>query len=67
MTEVVSLFEVTNFKTGEQFEEEIIGAGQEAIKFLREDYPKYSKFVLRGFSINDKFQPINLRTFNKVK
>lgn len=67
MTEVVSVFEVTEFKTGEQYEEGIIGSGQEAIEFLRKNYPRYSKFVLKGFDIGDKFQPVNLRTYNKVK
>jgi hypothetical protein len=65
--EVVSVFEVTDSKTGEQFVEPIIGMGQEAIGFLRKDYPRYSKFVLKGFEIEGDFQAVNLRTYNKVK
>ena len=44
--EIVSIFTVTELKTGKQIEEAIIGCGQEAIRYLRKQYPKFTKFVL---------------------
>ena len=66
MKEVVSVFTVTNFKTGEQFEEFINGSGQQACKNVRElknnngerVYPKFSKFVLEGWEIDGNFFPL---------
>lgn len=59
--ELVSIYTVTDFKTGKQFEEAPIGAGQEAINSLRKEYPRFTKFVLEGFEINGKFVPLNLK------
>lgn len=59
--EVVSIFTVTNYKTGEQIEEAIIGDlydTQMAIKAVRSLYPRHTKFVLDGFEINGKFVPL---------
>lgn len=62
--EIISNFTVTDFKTGKQYQEAIEGFGQEAIKFLRKEYPKFTKFVLDGFEINGTFRKLDLRTFN---
>lgn len=59
-----TIFTVTDFQTNEVFEEAIEGTADEAVAFLRKEYPKYSKFVLQGFEINDKFIPVNLQTDN---
>lgn len=65
--EIISNFTVTDFKTGKQFHEAIEGSGQEAIEFLRKEYPKFTKFVLNGFEIEGKFKKLDLRTFNNSK
>lgn len=59
--EIVSIFTVTELKTGKQIEEAIIGCGQEAIRYLRKQYPKFTKFVLDGFEIDDQFFPLQLK------
>lgn len=59
--EIVSIFTVTELKTGKQIEEAIIGCGQEAIRYLRKQYPKFTKFVLDGFEIDGQFFPLQLK------
>ena len=58
--EIVSIFTVTELKTGKQIEEAIIGCGQEAIRYLRKQYPRFTKFVLDGFEIDGVFYPLSL-------
>lgn len=73
--ELLSLWTVTDFKTGKVYDEEIVGAGEGAIRFLRKEYPKFSKFVLDGFKITtqEKDGPktvtkkVNLRTYNNIR
>lgn len=69
--ELLSLWTVTDFKTGKQYDEEIVGAGEPAIKFLRKEYPKFSKFVLEGFKITTDgktiYKRVNLRTYNNIR
>lgn len=65
--EIISNFTVTDFKTGEQFEEAIEGFGQDAIAYLRGQYPRYSKFVLTGFEVDGAFKKLNLQTYNTSK
>jgi hypothetical protein len=62
-----TIFTVTDHQTNEVFEEAIEGDVNEAIDFLRKEYPKYSKIVLRGFEINEKFVPVSLETDNIAK
>jgi polysaccharide pyruvyl transferase WcaK-like protein len=62
-----TIFTVTDFNTNEVFEEAIEGDVNEAIEFLRKEYPRYSKIVLRGFEIDDKFIPLDLETDNLSK
>ena len=59
--EIVSIFTVTELKTGKQIEEAIIGCGQDAIRYLRKQYPKFTKFVLDGFEIDGQFFPLQLK------
>ncbi len=59
--EIISIFTVTVFKTGKQMEEAIIGDGQTAIRYLRKQYPRYTKFVLDGFEIDGAFYPLKLK------
>lgn len=64
LPEVVSIFTVTDYKTGKQVEEAIIGElfdGQAAIKSVRKLYPRHTKFVLDGFEINGKFVPLYIK------
>ena len=37
----------------------IEGYGQEAMKELRKEYSRFTKFVLEGFEINEKLNQIN--------
>lgn len=50
---VSSVFTVTSYKTGKQLEEVIEGSGEGAIKYLRSLYPRFTKFVLEGFEIEE--------------
>ena len=53
--EIVTIFTVTDYKTGKQMEEAIIGSGEEAMKAVRSLYPRHTKFVLDGFEIDGTF------------
>lgn len=59
--EIVSIFRVVDHKTKEVFKEAIGGYGQDAIKWLRGDYPRFSRFILKGFEIYGKFVPLKIR------
>jgi len=59
--EIASVFRVVDYKTKEKFEEIIEGCGEDAISFLRKEYPKFSRFVLLGFEINGDFVPLMIR------
>lgn len=65
--EIVSIFEVTEYKAGnairEVFEEAIHGIGQDPIKYLRTKYHKLSHFVLKGFEINGEFKELYIKGF----
>ena len=65
--EIVSIFEVREYKSKDKYREFIEGYGQEAISFIRKEYPKFTKFVLKGFEVNGKFIPLNLKTWNNVR
>lgn len=56
--EILSMYDVYVAKTGEVYEEAIEGCGQEAIEYLRKEYPRWSRFVLTGFEINGEFKPL---------
>ena len=56
--EIVSVFTVTDFRSGKQYTEFINGAGQEAVKYLRKQYPRFTKFVLEGFEIDGQFKRV---------
>ncbi len=60
--EIVTIFTVTNFRTGKQYEEAIVGSGQQAAKEVRKLYPRHTKFVLEGFEIDGEFKPLKLKT-----
>ena len=59
--EIVSVYEVTDFKTGKMERVSITGDGEATARFIRSKYPKLSKFVLEGFEINGNFVPLKLR------
>lgn len=59
--EISSIFTVTDYKSGASVEEEITGSGLGAIRFLRKQYPRFTKFVLNGFVVNGVFKKLNLR------
>lgn len=62
-----TIFAVTDYETNETFEEAIEGDVNEAIDFLRKEYPKYSKIVIKGFELDEKFLPIDLETDNVAR
>lgn len=62
-----TIFTVTDYNTNEVFEEAIEGDVNEAIDFLRNEYPKFSKIVLKGFEIEDQFIPLDLETDNLAR
>ena len=57
---IVSVYEVTDYKTGKRERVFIGGEGQGVIRVLRLDYPRFTKFVLEGFEINGTF--VELKT-----
>lgn len=59
--DVVSVFEVTDFRTGKMWREFAHGAGQLPISELRKQYPRFTKFVLEGFELNGTFVHLKLR------
>jgi len=59
--EITSVYTVTDYKTGKQEEEFILGDGQAAAKAVMAKYPRFTKFVLDGFEINGKFVPLRLK------
>ena len=59
--EIVSVYEVTDFKTGKVWREYPSGYGQKTINFLRKEYPRFTKFVLEGFEIDGTFVALKLR------
>lgn len=61
------VFVVTDYETNEVFEEVIEGNANDAVEFLRKEYPKYSKFVLKGFETEGNFIPVDLETDNIAK
>jgi hypothetical protein len=67
MNEFISVFKVTDFFSKKSYMINIKGFGDESIQHLRKEYPKFSKFVLKGFNINGTFVELNLKTFNSVR
>lgn len=61
MKTITSVFTVTDFKTGKQYEEVVEGYGQKAIRLIRKKYPRFTKFVLEGFEFDGNFVPLNLK------
>jgi len=59
--EIVSIFIVTDYKSGYQYEEAINGDGQKAARAVRVLYPRHTKFVLDGFEINGTFVPLDIK------
>lgn len=64
--EIVSVFIITDRRTGKMEQVTVNGDGQKPIAFLRKEYPRYTKFVLDGFEINGNFIPLDLRTYNRA-
>lgn len=59
--EIASVFTVVDYKTKEESRWEIGGYGQDGIKELRKDFPRFSKFVLEGWNINGNYVPLKIR------
>lgn len=59
--QIVSVYEVTDYKTGKRERVFIEGDGQPTIQHLRKKYPRFTKFVLEGFEIDDNFFTLKLR------
>ena len=62
MNKVTSIFTVIDYKTGAEVQEEVTGAGEGAIRFLRRKFPRFTKYVLEGFNINGVFKPLSIYT-----
>jgi hypothetical protein len=59
--EIESVYTVTDYRTGKQTEEFILGEGQAAARQVMSKYPRFTKFVLDGFVINGTFVPLRLK------
>lgn len=53
--EIISIFEVTNYKTGHREQVRVEGAGQKTVDALFKSYPRFTKFVLEGFEIDGEY------------
>lgn len=59
---VTSVFTVVDYKTKEESRWEVDGCGQKAINHLRKDFPRFSKFVLDGWNIDENFVPLKINS-----
>jgi hypothetical protein len=59
--EIVTIYTVTDYKSGKRYEEAIIGDGQGAAKTVRSMYPRHTKFVLEGFEIDGTYVPLYIK------
>lgn len=59
--EILSIFTVTEYRTGKQTEIAVVGDNQSAISELRKTHPRHSKFVLEGFEIEGEFKPLYIK------
>jgi len=60
--DISTVFEVTEFKTGEVWRETIDDeVGQTAVRAVRKLYPRHTKFVLEGFEIDGNFVPLYIK------
>lgn len=64
--EVVSIFTVTDYRTGNQWDEYMDGNGDTGFLQLKKKYPRHTKFVLEGFEIDGDFHRLDLRTYNRA-
>lgn len=65
--ELYSIFTITT-RDGKVHEGEAIeGQGQDVMRYLRNNYPRLTKFVLEGFEIDGLFKRLNLRTQNYIR
>jgi hypothetical protein len=64
--QVVSIFTVTEYKTGKSWDEYMDGDGNSGFLQLKRKYPRHTKFVLEGFEIDGDFRPLDLRTYNRA-
>jgi hypothetical protein len=58
---IVSVYEVTDYKTGKMERVFIEGDGQEGAKFIMSEYPRFTKFILEGFEIDGTFVELKTR------
>lgn len=59
--QIVSVYEVTDLRTGKQERVFVRGDGENAARFIRREYPRLTKFVLEGFEIDGNFVTLKLR------
>lgn len=66
MKQVESIFSATHYLTDKGVRLSMTGAGNEAVKAIRRDYPAH-KIVLEGFKIDGKFHALDIRNnFNRI-
>lgn len=56
-----SVFIVTDLKEKKSFKVEVEGAGQPSVLAVRKQFPKFSRFVLKGFVIDGVFRKLKIR------
>lgn len=59
--EIESIFVLTDQRTQNREEVRVSGPAGEAIKFLRLEYPKRTKFVFEGHDIDGNWKPLKIR------
>lgn len=63
MKKVTSIYTVIDYKTGAEVQEEVTGAGEGAIRYLRKKFPRFTKYVLEGFNIDGVFKPLGIYSY----
>ena len=58
-----SIFVVEHYEAGKKERITVTGDGQEAISFLRKQYPESTKFVLVGFEVDGNIIPVTYPNF----
>lgn len=64
---IESVFTVEDFRESKTYEITVSGSGQNVIRHVKNSVSRYSKIVLDGFNINDRFVPLSLKTHNVIK
>lgn len=64
--EIFSIFTITTRDGKVSRGEGVEGQGQGVMKYLRRNYPRFTRFVLEGFEIDGVFKPLTIKNKNST-